>query len=135
MIKYNIQRSRNFATNIHPIESKTKNTEVKELAEMYDMQQSGAVAFSDGTHSLQSSGILLKALQYLKAINKTVIQVPEDKAISATGLVNEGIISTRLGLPGKAAIAEELMINRDIELARYTDSKIHFTAISTANSV
>jgi dihydroorotase len=134
-IEYIVQRSKNLPVNIHPIAAITRNTEGKELAEMYDMYQSGAVAFSDGTSAIQSSGLLLKALQYIKAINKSIIQVPDDHSISATGLVNEGIISTQLGLPGKPAIAEELMIARDIELAKYTGSKIHITGISSANSV
>jgi len=134
-IEYIVQRSKDFVTNIHPIASITKNTEGKELAEMYDMHQSGAVAFSDGTCPIQSSGLLLKALQYLKAIDKTIIQIPDDKSVNPSGLINEGIISTQLGLPGKPAVAEELMIARDIDLMRYTDSKIHFTGISTAKSV
>jgi len=134
-IEYIVQRSRNFVTNIHPIAAITKNTEGKELAEMYDMHQSGAVAFSDGTCPIQSSGLLLKALQYLKAIDKAIIQIPDDKSVNPSGLINEGIISTQLGLPGKPALAEELMIARDIDLMRYTDSKIHFTGISTAKSV
>jgi dihydroorotase len=134
-IEYIVQRSKDFVTNIHPIAAITKNTEGKELAEMYDMHQSGAVAFSDGTCSIQSSGLLLKALQYLKAIDKAVIQVPDDKSVNPSGLMNEGIVSTQLGLPGKPAVAEELMIARDIELVKYTNSKIHFTGISTAKSV
>jgi dihydroorotase len=134
-VAYIVQRSKALPVNLHPIGAVTKNAEGKELAEMYDMQHSGAVAFGDGTSSIQSSGILLKALQYLKAIDKVLIQLPDDKSISATGLMNEGIISTQLGLPGMPSIAEELMIARDIELAKYTASKIHFTGISTAKSV
>ena len=134
-IEYIVQKSKTLAVNVHPIAAITKNTEGKELAEMYDMHASGAVAFSDGTSPLQSSGILLKALQYVKAIDKAIIQIPDDKAISATGLMNEGVHSTRLGLPGKPAIAEELMIQRDIDLAKYTGSKIHITAVSTARSI
>lgn len=134
-VEYVVQRSKGLAVNLHPIGAVTKNAEGKELAEMYDMHQSGAVAFGDGVCSIQSSGILLKALQYLKAIDKVLIQLPDDKSISATGLMNEGIVSTQLGLPGKPSLAEELMIARDIELAKYTDSKIHFTGISTAKSV
>ena len=134
-IEYIVQRSRDFAINIHPIAAITRNTEGKELAEMYDMHQSGAVAFSDGTCPIQSSGLLLKALQYLKAIDKTIIQIPDDRSVNPSGLINEGIVSTQLGLPGKPPIAEELMIARDIELVKYTDSKIHFTGISTAKSV
>ena len=134
-IEYIVQRSKDFAVNIHPIAAVTKNTEGKELAEMYDMQQSGAVAFSDGTSSIQSSGLLLKALQYLRAIDKAVIQLPDDKSINPSGLMNEGIVSTQLGLQGKPAIAEELMIARDIELVKYTEGKIHFTGVSTVKSI
>ena len=134
-VEYIVQRSKDFIVNIHPIAATTKNTDGKELAEMYDMFQSGAVAFSDGTNPIQSSGLLVKALLYLKAIDKVTIQVPDDKSISPSGLINEGIISTQLGLPGKPAIAEEVIIARDIELVRYTNSKIHFTGISTAKSV
>ncbi len=134
-IEYLVNSSQNLLIDIHPIGAITKNVEGKELAEMYDMHQSGAVAFSDGTKPVQSSGILLKALQYVKAIDKIIIQLPEDRSISATGLMNEGISSTRLGLQGKPAIAEEIAISRDIDLAKYTGSKIHFTGISTKRSV
>lgn len=134
-VEYIVQKSKSLAVNIHPIGAITKNAEGKELTEMYDMAQSGAIAFSDGTNSVQSPGILLKALQYLTAIDATIIQLPDDKTINPQGLINEGIISTQLGLPGKPAIAEELMIARDIELVRYTNAKIHFTGISTKKSV
>ena len=134
-IEYIVQRSRSLPVSIHPIGAITKNAEGKELAEMYDMNASGAVAFSDGTNPVQSPGLLLKALQYIKAIGKTIIQLPDEKTIGATGLMNEGIASTRLGLPGKPAIAEEIIIQRDIDLAKYTGSRIHFTGVSTARSL
>lgn len=134
-VEYIIQRSKPLAVTIHPIGAVTKNTEGKDLAEMYDMNQSGTLAFGDGIHSIQSSGLLLKALQYVKSFDGIVIQVPNDKSIGTNGLMNEGIISTRLGLPGKPAIAEELMVARDIKLARYTNSKLHFTGISSAKSL
>jgi dihydroorotase len=102
---------------------------------MFDMQISGAIAFTDGIHSIQSSGLLVKALQYVKAFDGIIIQLPDDKTINPQGLMNEGIISTQLGLPGKPAIAEELVIARDIKLARYAESKIHFTGISTKRSL
>jgi len=102
---------------------------------MYDMQLSGAIAFSDGTNPVQSSGILVKALQYVKAFDGIVIQLPDDKTVNPQGVVNEGIISTQLGLPGKPGIAEELMVARDIKLAQYAESKIHFTGISTKKSI
>ncbi|MBP6431020.1 MAG: dihydroorotase [Ferruginibacter sp.] len=134
-VEYIRQKSSDFAVTIHPIGAVTKNAEGKELAEMYDMYQSGAVAFSDGINSIQSSGIVLKALQYVKAFNGTVIQIPDDKTIGTNGLINEGIVSTQLGLPGKPAMAEELMVARDIKLARYTESKLHFTGVTSAKSI
>jgi len=134
-IEYVAQKTKSLPVNIYPIGAITKNAEGKELAEMYDMQFSGAIAFSDGIHSVQSSGLLLKALQYVKAFNGVIIQLPDDKSINPHGLMNEGIISTQLGLPGKPAMAEELVIARDINLAGYAESKIHFTGVSTKKSL
>ena len=134
-VEYITQKSRHLPVNILPIGSVTKNCEGKELAEMYDMYTSGAIAFSDGLSPIQSSGMLQKALQYLLAIDTTIIQVPDDKSIGTGGLMNEGIVSTRLGLQGKPAIAEEILIARDIQLAKYTGSKIHFTGVTTKKSL
>ena len=134
-IEYIIQKAKGTPINIHPIGAVTRNAEGKTLSEMYDMRQSGAVAFSDGINTIQNSGLLLKALQYVKAFGGTVIQVPDDKNIGSGGLMNEGIISTQLGLPGKPAMAEELMVARDIKLAGYADSKLHFTGVSSARSI
>ena len=135
LCEYVIQKSKLLPVHLHPIGAVTKNTEGKELTEMYDMEHTGAVAFSDGMNSIQSAGVLLKALQYVKAIDKTIIQIPDDKTINAHGLMNEGLISTGLGLPGKPAIAEEVMIARDIELVKYTGSKLHFTGVSTGKGI
>ncbi len=134
-VEYIIQKSRTLAVNIHPAGAITKGTEGNELAEMYDMKASGAVAFSDGINCVQSSGLLVKALQYVKAFDGIIIQLPDDKTINPHGLMNEGIISTQLGLPGKPAMAEELMVARDIKLTRYAESKLHFTGISTKKSL
>ncbi|HPI53660.1 MAG TPA: dihydroorotase, partial [Chitinophagaceae bacterium] len=121
--------------NLHPIGAISAKIEGKDLAEMYDMQQHGAVAFSDGTQSLQSAGLMLKALQYVKAFKGVIIQVPEEKSISGHGLMHEGTVSTALGMQGKPAIAESIMVQRDLELLRYTQSRLHFSGISTAASI
>jgi dihydroorotase len=134
-VEYLVQKSKSLPVDILPIGSVTKKTEGKELSEMYDMFNNGAIAFSDGTVPVQSSGILQKIMEYTLAIDATIIQLPDDKSIGSGGLMNEGETSTKLGLPGKPALSEELMVSRDIELARYTGSKIHFTGISTAKSL
>ncbi|HEX4875593.1 MAG TPA: dihydroorotase [Chitinophagaceae bacterium] len=134
-VEYILQKSKSLPVNVHPLGAITRNTEGKELAEMYDMKNSGAIAFSDGLNTVQSAGLLVKALQYVKAFDGIIIQVPDDKTINPHGLMNEGIISTQLGLPGKPAMAEELIVARDIKLAKYAESKLHFTGVSTKKSL
>jgi dihydroorotase len=134
-VEYIVQKSKLLPVNVHPIGAITKNTDGKELAEMYDMRASGAIAFSDGINSVQSSGLLVKALQYVKVFDGTIIQIPDDKSINPHGLMNEGIVSTQLGLPGKPAMAEELIVARDIKLARYADSRLHFTGVASKKSL
>lgn len=134
-IQYVIEKSRLAGIQLHPIGAVTQRTEGKQLTEMYDMASAGAVAFSDGTTPVQSSGMLQKALQYLLAIDGLLIQLPDDKTIGTYGLMNEGVVSTRLGMAGKPALSEEMMVVRDIELVRYTGAKLHFTGISTAKSI
>src|SRR6185503_5264231 len=100
-VEYIVQKTRPSPVNVHPIGAVTKNTEGKELAEMYDMRTSGAIAFGDGINCIQSAGLLVKAMQYVKAFDGMIIQLPDDKSINAHGLMHEGIISTQIGLPGK----------------------------------
>ncbi len=135
MVEYIRQKQPSAPVDIFPAAAITTNTEGKELAEMYDMDASGALAFTDGLNPLQSAGVMLKALQYVKAIGKTIIQLPDDRSIQPHGLMHEGVLSTQLGLAGKPSIAEELMIMRDIDLLRYTGSRLHITGISTARSL
>jgi dihydroorotase len=134
-VEYIVQKSKSLPVTILPLGAISKNCEGKDLAEMYDMRNSGAVAFSDGVHPVQNSQVLTKALQYVKAFDGVIVQVPDEVALSKNGLMHEGITSTQLGLPGKPALAETLLLNRDIELLRYTGSKLHVTGISTAASI
>lgn len=134
-VTYIKQQSNSLPINVYPIGALSKKIEGKDLAEMIDMYNNGAVAFSDGMHPVQSTLLFLKALQYVKAFDGVVIQMPIDKSLGSLGLMNEGILSTKLGLPGIPAIAEELIISRDIELLRYTQSKLHITGVSTAKGI
>ena len=129
------ERSNILPITIHPIGAVTKATEGQTLTEMYDMHQHGAVAFSDAKKNIQQAGVMLKALQYATAKNATIIQIPNDTSISNGGLINEGVQSTKLGLPGMPAIAEEIMIARDIELAIYAEASLHFTGVSTKKAI
>ena len=128
-------KSKSDLVNLHPLGAVSKNTEGKDLAEMYDMKKGGAIAFTDGKKTIQDAGLLLKALQYIKTFDGVIIEIPENTSISKHGLMHEGIISTQLGMPGKPAIAEYIAIQQSLELASYTNSKIHFTGISTKKSI
>lgn len=134
-VEYIRSRSSNLLVSIYPLGAVSKSCEGKDLAEMYDMHASGAIAFSDGLNPVQSSGLLLKALQYVRSFDGVIIQVPDDRSIGASGVMNEGVISTRLGLPGKPVIAEELLVARDIKLVRYAESKLHFTGVTSPKSL
>lgn len=134
-VEYLAKASGHLPARLHPIASVSKDCMGKELAEMYELKESGAVAFSDGLKPVQDPGLLLKALQYVIPVSGTIIQVPSDKTISPGGLMHEGIMSTRLGLPGKPAMAEEIMIARDLELLRYTGSRLHISGVSTAKGL
>ncbi len=134
-VNYIIQQNNQLPIHVLPIGAISKKIEGKDLAEMIDMHQAGAVASSDGLYPVQSTLLFLKALQYVKTFDGVVIQMPIDKSMGSLGLMNEGITSTQLGLPGIPAIAEELMIARDIELLKYTNSKLHITGVTTAKGI
>lgn len=134
-VSYIKNTAANLPVHVCSMGAVSKQIEGKELAEMYDMKSAGAVAFTDGIKPVQNAGLLLKALQYVKAFNGVIIQVPIDTSIGANGLMHEGITSTRLGLPGIPAMAEELIVARDIKLSRYTDSHVHFTGVSSPKSL
>jgi dihydroorotase len=135
LVNYINQTSQSLPIHVLPTGAISKKLEGKDLAEMIDMYNNGAVAFSDGLYPVQSTLLFLKALQYVKAFDGVAIQMPIDKSLGSLGLMNEGILSTKLGLPGIPSIAEELIISRDIELLRYTQSKLHITGVSTAKGI
>lgn len=128
-------KARSGMVRLHPLGAVSKNLEGKDLSEMFDMRNSGALAFSDGRKHISNAGLMLKALQYVKAFNGLIIEVPDDKTLSSHGLMHEGKISTQLGLAGKPDIAEHLAIQRSLELLEYTHSRIHFTGVSTKKGI
>lgn len=134
-VEYFLARNAGSAVSLHPLGAISSGIQGKELAEMYDMKQAGALAFTDGIQPVQHAGLLLKALQYVRAFDGLIIQIPDDQRIAPGGLMHEGIVSTRIGLAGKPELAETILIARDIELIRYTNSRIHFSGISCAASV
>ncbi|MEO8087194.1 MAG: dihydroorotase [Bacteroidota bacterium] len=109
--------------------------EGSDMTEMFDMHQSGAVCFTDDKKSVEDAGMMVRALLYAKNFNGLIMSFANDKSLSGKGQMNEGIISTQLGLKGMPALAEELMIARDLMLCEYAESKIHFSTVSTKGAV
>jgi len=134
-IEYLVNRAKNNLVDIYPLGAISYKREGKDMAEMYDMYQHGAKAFSDGNRPVQDAGLMERALLYTKGFDALVFSYPEDTAIAGKAKVHEGEVSTLLGMKGIPALAEELMVARDLYLAEYTGSKIHFTTISTERSV
>jgi len=134
-IDYLLHKSRELPVTIRPLGAISKDLEGKALAELYDLYAHGAVAFSDGWQPVQSAALLLKALEYVRAFDGTIIQLPDHQSLSTHGLMHEGIHSVRLGMPGIPAISELIQVQRDMELARYAASRIHFTGISTRQAI
>jgi dihydroorotase len=134
-IEYINNKSNSHAVTIYPIGCLSANREGKDLAEMYDMKLAGAKAFSDGNAAVQDAGLMSRAMLYAKGIDSLIISKPEDKNIAQNAQMNEGQMSTLLGMKGNPSLAEELMVSRDIFLAEYQDAKVHFTCISSAKSV
>ena len=128
-------KSQNLAVQILPYGAITKNCQGLEMNELYDMHQAGAVAFTDANKSIMHSGVMMRALQYCKIFNGLVITHAEDTNLSAGGQMHEGVNSVNLGLKGIPNMSEEIMIVRDIELAKYTDAPIHFSHISSKASI
>lgn len=134
-VQFLLQKSKGSIVNLHPLGTISQQLEGKSLAEMLDMHQNGAIAFSDGWKPVQHAGLMLKALEYVKAFDGILLQIPIDISLSAGGLMHEGAISTRLGMAGIPELAETIFIHRDIELLRYTGSKLHISGVSTAEGL
>jgi len=134
-IEYILNRSKKNLVDVYPLGAISQKREGKDLAEMYDMYLSGAKAFSDGNRPVQDAGLMERALLYAQGFDALVFSYPEDTAIAGKAKVNEGEVSTLLGMKGIPSLAEELMIARDLYLAEYTVSRIHFSTISTTRSV
>lgn len=134
-VEYVRNKAKGNLVDVYPIGAISHNLEGKELAELYDMQQAGAVAFSDGIKPITDDGFMSRALQYAKGINGLLMVYPENRSIAGKAQVNESKTSVLLGMKGIPALAEEMQISRDIYLAEFHDAPVHIHNISTAGAV
>lgn len=129
---------------LHPTAAITKGTKGEDFTDMIDLHRAGAIAFTDGDHPLQNPDLLLKTLQYLQPVGGLLINRPEDTRLTSYGQMHEGEQSTRLGLKGLPAMAEAMLIARDLRLLAYvldgqsavpTTPMLHFACLSSAEAV
>lgn len=134
-VLYLKKTTQELLVDFYPIGAVSENCEGKEITEMYDMNAFGAVAFSDGKKSIQDDGFMMRSLQYVKVFDGLIINHPHKKEVAFGGQMHEGMTSTSMGLKGIPNIAEELMLQRDLYLAEYTNSRLLASNISTAGAV
>ena len=134
-VKYILNQAKGSPVEIFPCGTLSENMDGKNISEMYDMQQAGAVAFSDNKQSVEDSGLMARALLYAKNFNGLIMNFPLDKNMSQNAMVNESATTTKIGLKGAPTLAEELMVARDIYLAEYHNTKVHIGPISCKKSV
>ena len=130
---------------VHVAAAVTQRAEGTDFTEMIDLHRAGAVAFTDGEDPIQNADILLKALLYLRPLNALLINRPEDRQLTLYGQMNEGVASTQLGMKGMPALAEEMMLSRDLKLLAYSLDQghlpledlplLHISLVSTARAV
>jgi dihydroorotase len=123
------------AARVLPIASITRGRKGRELADLVELAAAGAVAFSDDGSPVEDARLFRSALEYARVTGRPVIEHPQDLALSAKGVMHEGAVSARLGLPGIPAAAEEAAVARDIALAKATGGRLHLTHLSTAGSI
>ena len=134
--EYILERAREAGSvRVFPIGAISKELEGKELSEMGSMVQAGAQGFSDDGKPVMDADLMRRALEYARGLDRVIISHPQDLNLSAGGVMNESPVSTKLGLAGIPASAEEVMVARDIILAKMTKGKLHLAHLSTKGSI
>lgn len=134
-VQYVRKRQEQLLVEIYPVGAATKGRAGVELTEYDDMVGAGAVGFSDDGSPIADAGVMRRALEYSKMVDKPIVQHAEDLQLKAHGLMHEGKVSTSLGLPGVPGISESTLVHRDIKIAEYVNARLHLQHISLAESV
>lgn len=134
-IEYVLSKSKNEVVDILPLAAVSAGLKGETITEMLDLNQAGAKAFSEGGSPISNTELLLRALQYSQLFDGVIYNRPADIYLTRYGQMHEGITSTKLGMKGMPALAEELMIKRDLAILEYTGGNLHIQAISSAVSV
>ncbi len=135
VVEFILERAEPTPVDVHPIATVSKERAGSELAEMADLEEGGAVAFSDDGSPVQHAGLMRRALEYSSMLERPIINHMEELTLNPHGHMHEGAVSSRLGVAGIPGLAEEVMIARDVEIAAFTGGHIHVAHISTRRAV
>ncbi|MEP0546736.1 MAG: dihydroorotase [Rhodothermales bacterium] len=135
VVEFVRKRAEGLPVDVYPIGAVSKARAGEHLAELGDMAEGGAVAFSDDGSPVQDAGLMRRALEYARTLDKPILGHEEDLTLNPHGHMHEGAVATRLGVPGIPGLAEEVMIARDAMLADFTGGHVHICHISTAKAV
>lgn len=130
-----IKKSQDTMVDVYPIAAATKGREGKELSEMAELVEAGAVAFSDDGCAIATAELARRAMEYANMLGVPIIEHAEDAALDDRGAMNESMFSTKLGLPGMPTVAEDIIVARDILLAEYTGARVHIAHLSSARAL
>src|SRR5574341_140098 len=130
-----LSQSRDAAARVYPIGAITKGSKGEELAEMGELHQSGCIAVSDDGKPEMNAALMRRAMEYSRIFDMLIVAHCEDSTLSGKGVMNEGAVSTELGLRGIPRAAEDVMTARDLSLAELTGCRLHIAHVSTAGSV
>lgn len=135
VVEFVLERAEPTPVHVHPIACVSKERAGKELAEMADLAEGGAVAFSDDGSPVQHAGLMRRALEYSSMLDRPIINHMEELTLNPDGHMHEGVVSARLGVSGIPALSEDVMIARDLELLAFTGGHLHVAHLSTARGV
>lgn len=129
------EKTQHLPVNFHIAAALSEKRAGEHLSEFYDMHSAGAIAFTDDKRGIQDAGLLQRSLLYKKSSSFPILVYSDEKVLAHDGVMNEGVASTKLGLKGRPGLSEEVHVARNLQIARYCETSIHLSHISTARSV
>lgn len=134
-VDYILNKAKGKGVEVLPLGAATENLEGQQPTEMYDMQQAGAIGFTDAPHAIKTSGALLRALQYAKPFDGVIFDMATDESLANSGQVHEGAVSVRMGMKGVPRMAEVVQLKRNVEILRYSGGRLHVLGVTTKEGV
>jgi len=135
LVEYVLNKTQHHIVDVFPQGALSESMNGNTPTEIYDMQQAGAIAFSDGLNPVTDTSTFIRNLEYVKPFNGLVMTLPREASIKGVDGLNEGLISLKMGLKGQPIVAEEMAIQKEIKAVEYTNSRLHFMQVSSKAAI